>query len=48
LNADEVFSTGNYGKVLAVNKIEDKVFGVGPVCQHIRELYWDFAHTCKL
>jgi len=48
MNADEVFSTGNYGKVVAVNKIEDKVFGVGPVGQHIRELYWDFAHTCKL
>jgi branched-chain amino acid aminotransferase len=48
MNADEVFSTGNYGKVIPVNKIEDKVFGVGPVCQHIRELYWDFARTCPL
>ncbi len=48
MDADEVFSTGNYGKVIPVNKIEDKVFGVGPVGQHIRELYWEFARTCKL
>ena len=48
MDADEVFSTGNYGKVVAVNKIEDTEFGVGPVSQHIRELYWDFAKTCPL
>ncbi len=48
MNADEVFSTGNYGKVVAVNRIEDKVFGVGPVGQNIRELYWDFARSCEL
>jgi len=48
MDADEVFSTGNYGKIVAVNKIEDKVYGVGPVTTHLRELYWDFAKTCPL
>lgn len=48
LNADEVFSTGNYGKVVPVAKIEDRTYGVGPVTMHVRELYWDFARTCPL
>ena len=46
--ADEVFSTGNWGKVVPVTRIDDKTFGVGPVSRHIRELYWDFARTCPL
>lgn len=48
MNADEVFSTGNYAKVLATTKIDDKVFGRGPVTQHVRELYWQYAKTCPL
>ncbi len=41
--ADEVFTTGNYGKVLPITRVEDKAFGVGPVYRRARELYWDFA-----
>jgi len=48
MNADEVFSTGNYGKVVPIYKIEDKVFGIGPVTRRIKEMYWDFARTCPL
>lgn len=48
MNADEVFSTGNYGKVVPITKIEDKTFGVGPITRRVRDLYWDFAQTCKI
>jgi len=48
MTADEVFSTGNWGKVVPVTRIDDKTFGANPVSRHIRELYWDFARTCPL
>lgn len=41
--ADEVFTTGNYGKVLPITWVEDKAFAVGPIYRRARELYWDFA-----
>jgi branched-chain amino acid aminotransferase len=43
LEADEVFSTGNYAKVLACTRLEDRVFEVGPVARRARELYLEFA-----
>lgn len=46
--ADEVFSTGNYGKVLATTKVGDKTFGYGPITKRVRELYWDYAQTCPI
>ncbi len=45
MTADEIFSTGNYGKVLPVTRIEDRDLQVGPVCRRARELYWDFARS---
>jgi branched-chain amino acid aminotransferase len=44
LAADEVFSTGNFSKVVPVTKIDDRNFQPGPVYQRARALYWDFAH----
>jgi branched-chain amino acid aminotransferase len=44
LGADEVFSTGNYGKVQPCNRVEDRTFTIGPVFTKARELYWAFAH----
>lgn len=44
LEADEVFSTGNYGKVQPVVRLEDRHLQPGPVFHRARELYWDFAH----
>jgi branched-chain amino acid aminotransferase len=44
LDADEVFSTGNYSKVVPVTKVEDRTFPNGPVGRRARGLYWDFAH----
>jgi branched-chain amino acid aminotransferase len=42
--ADEIFSTGNAGKVLPVTRCEDRKLPYGPLTRRIRELYWDFAH----
>ncbi|HRQ83206.1 MAG TPA: branched-chain amino acid aminotransferase [Azospirillaceae bacterium] len=44
LAADEVFSTGNYGKVMPATRMEDREYPVGPVASKARALYWDFAH----
>jgi len=45
LEADEVFSTGNYGKVLPTTRIEQRHYQPGPVGDKARELYWEFAHS---
>ena len=45
LAADEVFSTGNYGKVLPFTRIEDRNLQPGPLYKRARELYWDYAHS---
>jgi branched-chain amino acid aminotransferase len=44
LDADEVFSTGNYGKVMPVTRLEDRSLQPGPVGQRARDLYWAYAH----
>lgn len=44
LDADELFSTGNYSKVVPINRIDDRHLQPGPVAARARELYWDFAH----
>ncbi len=43
--ADEIFSTGNYSKVVPVIRIDDRVLPHGPVYTRARELYWTFAHS---
>jgi branched-chain amino acid aminotransferase len=44
LEADEVFSTGNYSKVSPVIRIESRNLQPGPVAARARELYWAYAH----
>ncbi|WP_417684754.1 branched-chain amino acid aminotransferase [Roseibium sp.] len=44
LNADEIFSTGNYNKVVPVNRIETRDIQPGPIAAKARELYWDYSH----
>lgn len=44
-NADEIFSTGNFSKVLPVIRIDDRMLQPGPMFQRARELYWAFAHA---
>ena len=43
MGADEVFTTGNYGKVLPITRVEERRFAAGPIYRRARELYWDFA-----
>ena len=45
LSADEVFSTGNHGKVQPYTKVEDRDYQPGPVYEQARRLYWDYAHS---
>ncbi|MBX6426468.1 MAG: branched-chain amino acid aminotransferase [Variibacter sp.] len=45
LNADEIFSTGNYGKVMPIIRIDDRSLAPGPFYRQARALYWEFAHS---
>jgi branched-chain amino acid aminotransferase len=45
LDADEIFSSGNWGKVTAMIRIEDRQLQPGPIYQRARALYWAFAHS---
>lgn len=44
LEADEIFQTGNYAKVLPFTRIEDRDLQPGPIYTRARELYWNWAH----
>ena len=44
-NADEIFSSGNYSKVMPVNRIDERSLQPGPLYRKARELYWAFAHA---
>jgi len=43
--ADEVFSSGNAGKVQPVTRVGDRSLQPGPTFRKARELYWAFAHA---
>ena len=43
--ADEIFISGNYSKVMPVLRIDNAVLQPGPMFRKARELYMDFANT---
>ena len=43
MEADEVFSTGNYAKIRYCTRLEDRPLPHGPVAQRAWSLYQDFA-----
>ncbi|MGH9717520.1 MAG: branched-chain amino acid aminotransferase [Candidatus Acidiferrales bacterium] len=43
--ADEIFSSGNYSKVVPVKQIDERALPIGPLYTKARELYWEFAHS---
>jgi branched-chain amino acid aminotransferase len=43
--ADEIFSAGNFGKVMPIVRIDDRNIQPGPMFRKARALYWDFAHA---
>ena len=45
LNADEVFSTGNWAKVVPITRLEDRDYQPGPLYAKSRELYWSYARS---
>ncbi|AJY48393.1 branched-chain amino acid aminotransferase [Martelella endophytica] len=48
MEADELFLTGNYNKVVPVIKLDDRDFQQGPRAKKAMELYMDWARaTCK-
>jgi branched-chain amino acid aminotransferase len=42
--ADEIFSSGNYSKVMPVIRVGERSLQPGPLYRKARELYWEFAH----
>lgn len=44
-NADEIFSSGNYSKVIPVNRIDERSLQPGPLYSKARALYWEYAHS---
>jgi len=48
LDADEVFATGNYGKVQPITRLEDRDFQPGPISTRARELYFDYAKSFSI
>lgn len=45
MDADEVFSSGNYAKVMPVTRVETHEMQPGPVFEAARRLYWEYAHA---
>jgi len=44
LQADEIFSTGNYSKVVPVTRLQERDLQPGPIGTKARRLYWEWAH----
>ena len=46
--ADEIFSCGNYGKLVVCNRFEDRSLNAGPIFQEAKRLYWQWAETTRV
>ncbi|CAD7028046.1 branched-chain amino acid aminotransferase [Pseudorhizobium endolithicum] len=44
-NADEIFTSGNYSKIVPVTRLDDCDFQEGPVARKALELYMDWARS---
>jgi branched-chain amino acid aminotransferase len=45
--ADEIFSTGNFSKVVPITRIDQRELAPGPLYHRARALYWDFARSSR-
>ncbi len=45
LGADEIFSSGNFAKVVPITRLDGRSLQPGPLGRRARELYWAFAHA---
>jgi branched-chain amino acid aminotransferase len=46
--ADEIFSTGNYGKVVPCSRFEARELNAGPIGAKARQLYFDWAESTRI
>lgn len=46
--ADEIFSSGNYGKIVPCTRYENRQLGTGPVSTLARKRYFEWAETTKI
>ncbi|MFC3228711.1 branched-chain amino acid aminotransferase [Marinibaculum pumilum] len=46
--ADEIFTTGNYGKVIPVTRFEARELQPGPVFRKAREMYFTYSESCPV
>ncbi|WFR96155.1 branched-chain amino acid aminotransferase [Rhizobium tumorigenes] len=47
MGSDEVFTTGNYSKIVGIDRLDGRTFGEGPVARKALEIYMDWAHSRK-
>lgn len=45
--ADEIFTSGNYSKIVPINKFEDRELQPGPVAAKALELYMEWANAAR-
>ena len=45
VEADEIFTSGNYSKCMPVTRIDGRTLQPGPLFRRARDLYMDFAHS---
>ena len=43
--ADEIFTSGNYSKVVPVTRLESRDLQPGPIAAKAKDLYMDWAHS---
>ncbi|PHQ68739.1 MAG: branched chain amino acid aminotransferase [Sneathiella sp.] len=48
MDADEVFNSGNYGKILPVTRVEDREFQPGTITRKLRDMYMDYSRASQL
>ena len=48
MNSSEIFSTGNYGKVMHLNNLDGKLFESGKFFKKIKKAYWDYSSNFKI
>jgi branched-chain amino acid aminotransferase len=46
--ADEIFSSGNYGKIVPCTRYEDRQLNTGPVAQLAKRRYFEWAETTRI
>ncbi len=48
MEADEIFTTGNYAKVQPIIRLDERDLQPGPMAQRARDLYFEYAEGCSV